>query len=135
MQYRLSKDAQKDIIQIIRDTAMTWGAEQAWTYSKLIEEGVKLLAEDPYNVSSSDKSAFGKGVRAFHLEDVKGKKNSASHKIFYAVSKTELEGYNLRILRVLHEKMEPKYRIKHAMNSPKQDDDVRYRVTNTSLRM
>lgn len=99
MKYKISNEAQNDIENIWVYTFETWSIEQADRYYDLIFDEIEYLAENPN--SGKDYSHVRKG---YYRSKVK------SHFIFYRINQKENE---VEIIRVLHQQMDIKNRLKN----------------------
>lgn len=91
MIYRLSKDAQADLLSIRRYTLEKWGSKQSKKYLQEIQKAIELLAEFPFQgVAKPD---LGKHVRSYFY---------AKHALYYYVKDEQLV-----IFAVLHRRMLP----------------------------
>lgn len=117
MRLRLTVAADLDLVGIARDTVKNFGSRQAERYSPLISHAFWLLRENPERPSSMPRPEIRDSGRSFHLELAAGKRGAASHVVYYRV-KPDGEGrHELVILRVLSDRMEPKYRVARALES------------------
>ena len=53
MKYRLTREADAHITEILRTTNKLFGAKQVQTYSKIISDGIKMIADDPHRPSTT----------------------------------------------------------------------------------
>jgi len=67
LRVRLTKEANADIVRILRNTKRLFGATQVSVYAQIIDEGVRLIGENPRRPSSFDRGDIRPGVRSFHL--------------------------------------------------------------------
>ena len=89
--YRLTKDAQSDLIEIRRYTAQEWGAAQSQKYLSELRKAIRLLAETP----SLGKARPEVGLKVLSFPYV-------SHVIHYLVHE-----HLLVVFAVLHKRMVP----------------------------
>ncbi len=68
MKYRLTREADAHITEILRTTNKLFGAKQVQTYSKIISDGIKMIADDPHRPSTTAREDLRDGVRSLHLE-------------------------------------------------------------------
>ncbi len=112
MSYRLTRPAARDIDVILEDTLRLFGPRQVKADADLIERGLALVGDDPVRPGSIHRPDLDTRVRFFHLALVAGRQGSAAHGIYYAATdKTE----PAIILRLLHERMDPRGRITAAL--------------------
>lgn len=89
--YRLTPDAQSDLIDIRRYTVEQWGKAQSQKYLSELRQTIRLLAETP--LLGKSRLDIGEGVLSFpHV----------SHVIYYMVHKRQL-----LVFGVLHKHMVP----------------------------
>lgn len=89
--YRLTRDAQTDLIEIRRYTLKQWGVEQSKKYLLELRQTIKVLSETP----SMGKQRHEVGVDVFSFPYV-------SHVIYYIVNKEQVV-----VFGVLHKSMVP----------------------------
>ena len=89
--YRLTKDAQSDLIEIRRYTVQEWGAAQSQKYLSELRKTIRLLAEAP----SLGKARPEVGLKVLSFPYV-------SHVIYYLVHEQLLV-----VFAVLHKRMVP----------------------------
>jgi toxin ParE1/3/4 len=92
--YRLTPDAQSDLIDIRRYTVKQWGEAQSKKYLSELQQTIRLLAESP----SLGKSRPEVGMNVLSFPHV-------SHVIYYVIHKQQLV-----VFGVLHKRMVP---VKH----------------------
>ena len=88
--YKLSKQAEQDLIAIWDYTVEQWGEPQAETYLQAIQAAIRLLVDNPELGTSRE--SLRSGYRSY----CQGK-----HVIFYRP-----HSYGVRVIRVLHQRME-----------------------------
>ncbi|MCY4427864.1 MAG: type II toxin-antitoxin system RelE/ParE family toxin [Halieaceae bacterium] len=89
--YRLTRDAQSDLIEIRRYTVQEWGAVQSQKYLSELRKTIRLLAEVP----SLGKARPEAGLKVLSFP-------YASHVIYYVVHEQVLV-----VFAVLHKRMVP----------------------------
>jgi len=109
--YRVTNAAKLDLKAILKESGEQFGARQREVYRRLIAKGVKIVAADPERGGSWDRGSVVPGLRAFHLENAAGKRGAAAHTLYYAVERLPDGSPRVVILRLLHERMEPKLHI------------------------
>jgi len=90
-QYRLTPDAESDLIEIRSFTNKQWGIAQSQKYLSVLRQTIRLLAETPSLGRS--RLDIGQDVLSFP---------QASHVIYYIVHKQQLV-----VFGVLHKRMVP----------------------------
>jgi len=90
--YRLTPDAQTDLIEIRRFTLQQWGIEQSKQYIFKLRDTIKVLAEAP----TLGKQRHDMGTDVYSFPHV-------SHVIYYIIDKQKLV-----VFGVLHQSMLPR---------------------------
>jgi len=119
VRHELTEPAERDIRGILRDTIKMFGPMQMQVYARLIDRGIEMVADSPDRPSSLDRSELAPGVRLLHLELAAGRRGAAAHCLYYMTGKLSDGSTGTIILRVLHERMEPRYRIVRALRDVK----------------
>ena len=109
--YLVTNAAKLDFKAVLKETKELFGPRQRVVYKRLISEGVKMVAEEPTRGGSWDRGGVVPGLRAFHLEHAAGKSGAASHMLYYAVERLANGSPRVVILRLLHERMEPRLHV------------------------
>lgn len=89
--FRLTPDAQADLIEIRRFTMLRWGVVQSGEYLSKLRRAMVLLASSPQ--LGTQRPELGSGVTSFPL---------ASHVIYYL-----MDGKDVVVFAVLHKAMVP----------------------------
>lgn len=92
MNYKISKEAAKDLEKIWLYTFETWSLEQADYYYDLLIDEIEYLSQNPKN--SQD---FGSIRKGYFRSRVK------SHFIFFRIN---LKNDELEVIRILHQQMD-----------------------------
>ena len=92
MEYKISKEAEKDIEKIWSYTFEMWSLQQADYYYNLLINEIQYLCENPKNGQNFDSVRKG-----YFRSRVK------SHLIFYKINSKTNE---LEVIRILHQKMD-----------------------------
>ncbi len=95
--YRLTPDAQSDLIEIRRYTLKQWGRSQSQKYLSELRQSIRLLAETP-NLGKQ-RPDVASGVFSYPY---------VSHVIYYVI-----HAHQLIVFGVLHKRMVP---LKHLAN-------------------
>ena len=95
---RLSAAAERDFVEILRDTVGKFGLRQAETYRDLLTQAIAHLADGPDVAGSRSRSALRKGLRSLH---VARRGRHGRHFLLYRERKQTIE-----ILRILHDAMD-----------------------------
>ena len=61
MAWRLTKEAERDLVEIARYTIAAFGPDQAMRYAALIEKGLDMLAENPLRATSRPRGELAPG--------------------------------------------------------------------------
>jgi len=95
--YKITNEAVKDLEEIWIFTNQKWSVEQADRYYNLIIDEIEFLSSNPLSGQSMDHIKDG-----FRVSKVK------SHLVFYKIINNE----TIEIIRVLHQRMDVKSRMK-----------------------
>jgi toxin ParE1/3/4 len=91
MSFRLTREAEADIVDIYRYSVEHFGEAQADTYHDGLSDCFRLLADTP--LIGRDYGVLRPGLRRYE---------HASHSVYYLLTDT-----GILILRVLHRRMDP----------------------------
>lgn len=124
MRYRLTRSARGDIGSILRTSEERHGRDARARYSALLLAAMRRVAEDPEGRSTSDRGDVRPGVRSFHIRHSRDESRETTvakpvHVIFYRVVRPGL----VEIVRVLHERMEPRGRVGAPVASQNQPNE------------
>ncbi|EWH23915.1 type II toxin-antitoxin system RelE/ParE family toxin [Pseudomonas aeruginosa] len=105
--YRISHDAQADIVDILRFTHNRFGDAARRCYQALIGTALEAVASDPQQVGSISREELGAGLRSIHLVYCRsmpnvGKVVRRRHFVFYRVATAQV----LEVVRVLYDSMD-----------------------------
>ncbi|WP_395550711.1 type II toxin-antitoxin system RelE/ParE family toxin [Pseudomonas aeruginosa] len=105
--YRISHDAQADIVDILRFTHNRFGDTARRRYQALIGAALEAVATDPQQAGSISREELGAGLRSIHLVYCRsmtnvGKVVRPRHFVFYRVAPDQV----LEVVRVLHDSMD-----------------------------
>ena len=115
MSYEITGPAARDIKHITRETLQTFGARQVAAYGRILAKGIEMVGESPQRPGSLDRSEIAAGVRLFHLELAAGRRGGAAHCLYYTTGRLSDGSTGTIILRVLHERMEPRYKVTRTL--------------------
>ena len=118
MRYELTEPAEHDIRDILRSTMQMFGPKQANAYAAIIERGIELVSQDPERLGSLKRDELAPGVRLLHLEVAARRRGGAAHCLYYMRGRVSDNTSGVIIIRVLHERMEPRHRIVGAVALP-----------------
>jgi toxin ParE1/3/4 len=107
--YRLSGSAKADFEVILRRSEKLHGREARIRYRACLTAAMRRVAADPEGRSTRSRADLSPGLRSFHIRhsrDESGETPVAepAHVIFYRI----VEPSVIEIVRVLHERMEPR---------------------------
>ncbi|MDN5927204.1 MAG: hypothetical protein L0I29_09030, partial [Hyphomicrobiales bacterium] len=88
-----------------------FGPRQVLAYARIIEHGIELVSDDPARPTSLERSELAPGVRLLHLEISSGRRGGAAHCLYYMEGRLSDGSTGVIVLRVLHERMEPRHRV------------------------
>lgn len=115
MSYEITEPAERDIKDILRETLKTFGTQQLALYAQIITKGMELVADNPDRPETLDRSEIASGVKLFHLELAAGRRGGAAHCLYYSTGRLSDGSTGTIILRVLHERMEPRYKVVRSL--------------------
>ncbi|WAJ29458.1 type II toxin-antitoxin system RelE/ParE family toxin [Antarcticirhabdus aurantiaca] len=127
MRLRLTEAADRDIERILEDTLEFFGPNQLKAYSALIEQALGRVGTDPRGLVTSEREDIGPGVRSLRLADVARRRGAASHSLYFLPRADDADAVTV-VLRVLHDRMEPRQRVALAIldrapNAPPDEGD------------
>lgn len=107
MTIRFTRDADADIVDILRYTRDEFGLSQAATYKGIMGRAFDMIESDPMRVGSRALEQFGPRVRQLHLGSAAGRKSRAALIVIYHVGERHGTACTITMLRILHERMDP----------------------------
>lgn len=111
MRWRLTRQADGDIEGILRDTLLLFGERQVLGYAQTLSRALELIADDPDRASARRRDDIRPGVRSFHIALADRRRSAAAHLAYFIKASSPEVGDEIIILRVLHERMEPRRRV------------------------
>lgn len=107
--YQLSAPAKADIAAILKHSEELHGKQARIRYRACLTAAMRRVALDPKGRSTVDRAELFSGIRSFHLRHSRDESREAPvanpvHMLFYRVTQPGI----VEIVRVLHERMEPK---------------------------
>jgi toxin ParE1/3/4 len=123
MRHELTEPAERDIRDILRNTMQMFGPRQVQAYARIIEHGIELVSDDPDRPSSIDRAELAPGVRLLHLEIAARRRGGAAHCLYYMKGRLSDETTGVVIVRVLHERMEPRHRVLRTLKQHGEGQD------------
>lgn len=115
--FRLSLLAEADLAHILATSAERWGAEGRRRYAGLLAAAIRQVAGDPHGPATRARTDVLPGVRSFHVRHVRDapvtKVRRPVHVLYYRTAAPDL----VEIVRVLHERMEPSWRVEAGSRS------------------
>jgi toxin ParE1/3/4 len=110
--YRLSEPAKADIAAILRKSEELHGTETRIRYRACLAAAMRRVAANPEGRSTVDRADLVPGIRSFHIRHSRDESRetpvaSPVHVVFYRVTQARL----VEIVRVLHDRMEPRRHI------------------------
>ncbi len=115
MKYRLTEPAERDVRNILSETLHLFGPNQVTAYAAIIERGILMVAENPDRPGTVDRGELAPGVRSLHLEIAARRRGGAAHCLYYARWPLADATEGIVIVRVLHERMEPRHRVVRSL--------------------
>ena len=110
--YRLSEPAKADIASILRTSEERHGAQARIRYRALLTAAMRRVAAEPEGVSTANRDELRAEIRSVHSRHSRDESGEAPvanpvHVIFYRALQPGL----VEIVRVLHDRMEPRRHI------------------------
>lgn len=110
--YQLSEPAKADIAAILRRSGKLHGKEAGIRYRACLTAAMRRVATNPEGHSTVRRTELVPGIRSFHIRHSRNESREAAvenpvHVLFYRV----LHPGAVEIMRVLHERMEPRRQI------------------------
>ena len=109
---RLTESAEADLDAILLWTVERFDVEQALRYQALLNQALDDIRKEPEGPTSRLHLKLGTQVRSYHIDSSKGRSGSGvkspRHVIFYTL---QFEN-EVRVLRILHERMRPERYLK-----------------------
>jgi toxin ParE1/3/4 len=107
--FRLARPAQADLEGILATSGERWGDESRRRYAALLVAALRQVAADPKGPVTRDRNDLLPGVRSLHLRHVRQHRRAGAlkqpvHVVYYRATRSGL----IEIVRVLHERMEPR---------------------------
>jgi toxin ParE1/3/4 len=119
-QFRLSRPAETDLVQILAISEERWGTQARRRYAAILVAAMRKAAAHPKGPGTRDRSDLSPGIRSLHLRSARGDDpvsivRRPVHVLYYRPVTANL----IEIVRVLHDRMEPS---RHVGADPKADD-------------
>ncbi|RAI40503.1 type II toxin-antitoxin system RelE/ParE family toxin [Rhodoplanes roseus] len=113
---RISPRAQADLVQILSTSEARWGAAARRRYSASIAAAFRSIAAEPSSATSRDRAELSPGLRSLHLRHVcrDSRVGRPAHVVFYRAVEPDIT----EIVRVLHERMEPRRHVRGGRAEP-----------------
>lgn len=110
--YRLADRAKADVAGTLRTSEELHGEQARIRYRACLTVAMRRVAADPHGPSTVDRAELAPGLRSFHIRHSRNESREAPvanpvHVIFYRVIANGV----IEIVRVLHERMEPRMHI------------------------
>lgn len=115
MRFVVTQAAARDIRDVLREALRTFGTHQLSRYAEIIDRGTDMVAADPGRPGSFDRSEIAPGVTLLHLEHAASRRGAAAPCLYYTTGRLSDGSIGTLILRLLHERMEPRYRVVRSL--------------------
>jgi toxin ParE1/3/4 len=117
--FRLSLLARADLAQILAISGERWGPEGRRRYAAMLPAAMRKVAAEPEGPTTRDRGALFRGIRSFHLRNVRtrdadSKVSRPVHVLYYRVREAGV----VDVVRVLHERMDPS---RHLSTGPEDE--------------
>lgn len=107
--YRLSAQAEQDVLEILAYTERQFGAAARRRYETLLVTALRALAADPDRLGSVARPELGEGIRSYHLRHSRTQAARQSEKVRqprHLVVYRRLPNGVIGVGRILHDGME-----------------------------
>jgi len=109
--YRLSRQAEADLEDILTTSAERWGTRGRRRYAAILAAAMREVAARPKGTATRERTELSPGLRSFHIRNSRGDDSRVQvrrpvHVLYYRA----LAPNSIEIVRVLHERMEPSRR-------------------------
>ena len=120
-QFRLTRSAEADLARILAVSAERWGIDARRRYEALLFDAIQQLVAQPDGPLTRKRSDVGPRLRSFHVrhtrrEPRRERVRRPVHVIYYRAIQPEV----IEIVRVLHERMEPRPHIEGVYGEPEE---------------
>lgn len=122
MTIEFTQAAERDIRAVLAETVKTFGTHQFAIYQAILNKGIGLIAEEPDRPSSIARSDIARNIRSFHLQLAAGRSGGAAHCLYYISARSSDGLTRTVLLRVLHEHMEPRYKVIRSLKEFRTDE-------------
>jgi toxin ParE1/3/4 len=109
--YSLSPLAEADIENILDETVRLFGPAQEQRYYHLILAAVERIAENPFCIGTKACDELSPGLRSFHIGTAASRQSAASHVLYFQTVPSPDGEPDIRIARILHDRMDPERHI------------------------
>jgi toxin ParE1/3/4 len=110
--FRLARPAQVDLAKVLSTSGERWGADGRQRYAAVLAAAIRQVAAEPEGPLSRPRPELRAAIRSFHVRHARlpagvAKVRPPVHVLYYRIDR---EGI-IEIVRVLHERMEPRRHI------------------------
>jgi toxin ParE1/3/4 len=110
--FRLSRLAEADLTHILATSESRWGPEARRRYAAVLAAAMRRVAAEPEGATTRERAELLPGIRSFHIRQAgrdtsEAKVRRPVHIVYYRAASPDL----IEIVRVLHERMEPRRHI------------------------
>ncbi|MCR6632050.1 MAG: type II toxin-antitoxin system RelE/ParE family toxin [Magnetospirillum sp.] len=107
LRYQLTRQADADVMDILRETERQFGPRQRDAYADIIAKAAEMVAESPERPASRPRPDLAEGVRSLHLDHAAGRLGAAAHILYYLQGRLSNGETGTIVVRILHERMDP----------------------------
>jgi toxin ParE1/3/4 len=102
--FKISQAAQDDLETILASSEQRWGVDARERYATLLVAAMRKIARDPSGAVTKARDELLPGIRSLHSRFAgrRGLVQQPVHVLFFRLNGPEIE-----IVRVLHERMDP----------------------------
>jgi plasmid stabilization system protein ParE len=105
--YELSNRADRDLAAILRESGRRFGRAQQEKYAQLLLAACEWAAADPERSGSKAYDEISPGLIALRVDRAASRHGAAAHVLFYRRTVLKDGAQGIRIVRILHEYMDP----------------------------
>jgi toxin ParE1/3/4 len=109
--YRFTREADRDLVAILRDSKRMFGPRQRDRYAELIDRAVSLIAQDPQFTGSISRDDLNPGLRSFPVSRAAVRKGAALRVLSYRTGLMHDGSPGTVVIRILHDRMDPERHI------------------------
>jgi toxin ParE1/3/4 len=113
---RVTLPAQREIAAILEASLERWGEDARRRYTRVLEETLRALGDDPSGPLTQNRSAVARGYRSLHTKHARSAAGVRGpvHVVYFRVTAT-----TVIVLAVLHERMDARAQLVASQDRPR----------------